>query len=70
LQLSRIWNEELRGHRVGVIAIDPGDMDTPMYAAALPDADRSTLKRPGDAAREILDLIERERSAARTGSAA
>jgi hypothetical protein len=32
-------------------------MDTPMHAAAVPDADRSTLKRPEDAARELLDAI-------------
>ena len=64
LQLSRIWNEELRAHRVGVIAVDPGDMDTPLHAAALPDADPASLKQPRDAAREILALIERERIAA------
>ena len=32
--------------------IDPGDMDTPLHALAVPDADRATLKRPGDAAVE------------------
>jgi NAD(P)-dependent dehydrogenase (short-subunit alcohol dehydrogenase family) len=56
--LSRIWDEELRPHGVRVIAVDPGDMDTPMHAAALPDADRASLKRPSDAAREIVALIE------------
>ncbi len=59
--LSRIWNEELRGHGVGVVAVDPGDMDTPMHAAALPDADPATLKRPRDAAREIVAMIDSER---------
>lgn len=68
LHLSRIWNEELRAHRVGVIAVDPGDMDTPLHAAALPDADPATLKRPRDAAREIVALIDRERIAASSGS--
>jgi NAD(P)-dependent dehydrogenase (short-subunit alcohol dehydrogenase family) len=63
-QMSRIWNEELRSHRIGVVAIDPGDMDTPMHAAALPDADPATLKRPRDAAAEIIALIDRERFAA------
>ena len=33
-------------------------MDTPLHAAALPDADPSTLKRPADAAGEILAVIE------------
>ena len=57
LHLSRIWDEELREHGIAVIAIDPGDMDTPLHAAALPDADRAALKRPADAASEILALI-------------
>ena len=30
-------------------------MDTPLHAAAVPDADPATLKRPRDAAREIVD---------------
>ncbi|MBT9527996.1 MAG: SDR family oxidoreductase [Rhizobacter sp.] len=58
--LSRIWHEELREHGVRVIAIDPGDMDTPLHALAVPDADPATLKRPAQAAREIIALIERE----------
>jgi NAD(P)-dependent dehydrogenase (short-subunit alcohol dehydrogenase family) len=56
--LSRIWNEELRPYGVRVIAHDPGDMDTPMHALAVPDADRAGLKRPRDAAHEIVALIE------------
>ena len=39
------------------MSVDPGDMDTPLHAQAVPDADRSTLKRPAVAAREIADLI-------------
>ena len=58
--LSRIWHEELRAHGVRVIAVDPGDMDTPLHALAVPDADPATLKRPAQAAREIIALIERE----------
>lgn len=56
--LSRIWDEELREHGVRVSAIDPGDMDTPLHALAVPDADPATLKRPDDAAREILQQLE------------
>ena len=56
--MSRIWDEELKSPGVRVLSIDPGDMDTPMHAAAVPDADRSTLKRPDAAAREIVDAIE------------
>lgn len=55
--LSRIWNEELASEGIEVISIDPGDMDTPLHARAVPGADRSTLKKPEAAAREIADLI-------------
>jgi NAD(P)-dependent dehydrogenase (short-subunit alcohol dehydrogenase family) len=55
--LSRIWREELDAEGVRVLSIDPGDMDTPLHALAVPDADRSTLKRPETAAREIAALI-------------
>lgn len=55
--LSRIWDEELREHGVRVLALDPGDMDTALHALALPDADPATLKRPDDAAREVLQRL-------------
>ncbi|WOB08678.1 SDR family oxidoreductase [Piscinibacter gummiphilus] len=59
--LSRIWHEELREHGVRMLALDPGDMDTPFHALALPDSDPAALKRPVDAAREILHhLIDKE----------
>jgi len=57
LHLGRIWNAELRTEGVQVISIDPGDMDTPLHELAIPGADRSALKRPEDAAREIADAI-------------
>ena len=69
-QMSRIWDEELRTHGVGVVAVDPGDMDTPMHAAALPDADPAALKRPRDAAREIVERIVLECIGGGTGSRA
>jgi NAD(P)-dependent dehydrogenase (short-subunit alcohol dehydrogenase family) len=56
-QMTRIWDEEMRAADVRFVAVDPGDMDTPMHAAAVPDADRSTLKRPADAAREVAALL-------------
>jgi NAD(P)-dependent dehydrogenase (short-subunit alcohol dehydrogenase family) len=56
--LSRIWREELIGLGIDVVTVDPGDMDTPLHALAVPDADRATLKRPEQAALEIADLIE------------
>ena len=55
--LSNIWDEELREHGVRVWAVDPGDMDTPLHAQAVPDADPATLKRPADAADELLEAI-------------
>jgi len=53
-QLSRIWDAELAAHGVRSIEVDPGDMDTPLHALAVPDADRAALKRPRDAAHEVL----------------
>jgi NAD(P)-dependent dehydrogenase (short-subunit alcohol dehydrogenase family) len=55
--LTAIWAEEAKADRVGFLSFDPGDMDTPLHALALPDADRSTLKRPEHAADEILDAM-------------
>jgi len=55
--MSRIWHEELAGEGVSVLSLDPGDMDTPLHALAVPDADPSTLKRPETAARELADAI-------------
>jgi NAD(P)-dependent dehydrogenase (short-subunit alcohol dehydrogenase family) len=55
--LGRIWDQELRPHGVCVLAVDPGDMDTPLHALAVPDADPATLRRPAEAARRIVELI-------------
>lgn len=55
--LTAIWGEEARGEGVHFLAIDPGDMHTPMHIAAVPDADPSTLKRPDDAAAEIIGQL-------------
>jgi len=63
LHMSRIWHEELHDLGIEVLAHDPGDMDTPMHAAALPDADPASLKRPAVAAAELLDRIAFTRAA-------
>ena len=55
--LTRIFDEEAKEDGVHFLSLDPGDMDTPMYAAALPGADRSQLKPPAVAAREFADAI-------------
>ena len=57
--LSRIWNEELAFQGVAFLSLDPGDMDTPLHAAAVPDADPTELKRPEIAAVELVDAIGR-----------
>ena len=44
--LSRIWNEELASEGIRVLSVDPGDMDTPLHALAVPDADRSQTEKP------------------------
>ena len=58
--LTRIWNEEHAGEGVRFLSLDPGDMDTPMHAAAIPDADPATLKRPEESALELADAIAQE----------
>jgi NAD(P)-dependent dehydrogenase (short-subunit alcohol dehydrogenase family) len=55
--MSSIWGEELSAEGVRFLSLDPGDMDTPLHAAAVPDADPTTLKRPEAAARELADAI-------------
>lgn len=55
--LTRIWNEELAADGVHFLSLDPGDMDTPMHAQAVPQADPATLKRPEAAAHELVEAI-------------
>jgi NAD(P)-dependent dehydrogenase (short-subunit alcohol dehydrogenase family) len=68
LHLSRIWDAELTGEGIRVVSVDPGDMDTPLHALAIPDADPSTLKRPDTAAREIADRIASLTSPVKAGA--
>jgi NAD(P)-dependent dehydrogenase (short-subunit alcohol dehydrogenase family) len=56
-QLARIWAAELDGSGVRFLSIDPGEMDTQMHAAALPEADPSALAHPAQVARAIVDLM-------------
>jgi NAD(P)-dependent dehydrogenase (short-subunit alcohol dehydrogenase family) len=56
--LSRILATELDGTGVRVLAVDPGEMDTAMHAAAIPDADRATLQAPAAVAARIVQMIE------------
>lgn len=56
--LTRIWAAEVDGSGVRFVAVDPGEMDTAMHAAAIPDADPDSLADPDDVARRILAMIE------------
>ncbi len=55
--MSDIWNEEAAGEGVRFLSFDPGDMDTPLHALAVPDADPATLKRPEESAAELIDAM-------------
>jgi NAD(P)-dependent dehydrogenase (short-subunit alcohol dehydrogenase family) len=55
--MTAIWGEEAKAENMRFLSIDPGDMDTPLHALAIPDADPSTLKRPEDSAAEIVETI-------------
>jgi len=63
--MTRIWHEELAASGIEFISVDPGDMDTPLHAQALPDADPATLQRPADAAREVMAVLTQRLAAAR-----
>ena len=55
--MTAIWAEVAKGEGVRFLSLDPGDMDTPLHGLAVPDGDPVTLKRPEDAAREIVALM-------------
>ena len=55
--MSRIWDGELTSIGIRVLSNDPGDMDTPLHTAAVPGADRSSLKDPASAAHEVAGII-------------
>ena len=57
--LTAIWAEEAKADGISFLSLDPGDMDTPLHALAVPDADPTTLKRPQDAAAEIVEALLR-----------
>lgn len=55
--LTRTLAAELADTPLRVFAVDPGEMDTDMHRAALPDADPTTLARPLDVASRIVAMI-------------
>lgn len=55
--VTQIWDVEMAPEGLRFISFDPGDMDTPLHTAAIPEADPATLKRPDVAAAELLESI-------------
>ena len=61
--ISRVLAAELDGSGVSVIVADPGDMDTELHRAAVPDADTAQLADPRDVAPALLRAIASPRAA-------
>lgn len=55
--LARLWAVELAAHGVRAFSVDPGEMDTAMHRAALPEADPATLADPARVAARIADML-------------
>jgi NAD(P)-dependent dehydrogenase (short-subunit alcohol dehydrogenase family) len=55
--LTRVWAAELEGTGVRMISVDPGDMDTDMHRAAIPDADPASLARPEEVAKAFVRVV-------------
>lgn len=51
--MTRVWAEETRSLGMRWVALDPGDMATPMHFDALPDADPGALRDPARVAHEL-----------------
>jgi NAD(P)-dependent dehydrogenase (short-subunit alcohol dehydrogenase family) len=58
--LARLFAAELGAYGVRSLSVDPGEMDTLMHRAALPESDPATLARPEDVAARILRLLAAE----------
>jgi NAD(P)-dependent dehydrogenase (short-subunit alcohol dehydrogenase family) len=56
--LMHIWAEELKGKNIQFFSIDPGDMDTPLHAEAVPNAILEELKKPERSAKELLQFLK------------
>ncbi len=56
-QLGRVLAVELAEQGVRVFSVDPGEMDTAMHRAAMPDADPATLSHPDVVAQRLLALV-------------
>jgi NAD(P)-dependent dehydrogenase (short-subunit alcohol dehydrogenase family) len=54
--LTRTWASEVENSGVRIYSVDPGDMDTAMHRAALPEDDPASLARPEDVAEAFIQL--------------
>jgi NAD(P)-dependent dehydrogenase (short-subunit alcohol dehydrogenase family) len=56
--LGRVLGAELGELGVRVVSVDPGEMNTTMHAAAVPDADPTTLADPALVAVRLVRWLE------------
>lgn len=63
--LSRSFAAEVAGTGVRIVSVDPGEMDTDMHAAAMPEADRAGLTSPESAAEWIAAWLPKARNGER-----
>lgn len=57
LHATAIWDLECKDRGVRFFSFDPGEMDTPMHAAAMPETDRASLRRASESAEELLARV-------------
>lgn len=55
--VSRVLAAELENRATRVLVFDPGDMNTAMHRAAIPEADPAELRDPADSARALLRAV-------------
>lgn len=58
--LTRTWASELEGSGVRIYAVDPGDMNTDMHRAALPEDDPASLADPVQVAEAFVGVAAGE----------
>ena len=58
--MTRTWAAELEGSGVRIYSLDPGDMDTAMHRAALPEDDLAALIDPATVAPALVGLAAGE----------
>jgi NAD(P)-dependent dehydrogenase (short-subunit alcohol dehydrogenase family) len=56
--LARLWAVELAAHGVHAFSVDPGEMDTAMHRAALPEADPASLADPTRVAARLIAMLQ------------